>query len=87
MADGILAVLLHQLGKLNPENAPLLDASLADSTTLQDLNLDSLDTLQLAMELEDALHIEIEVVNLPETLTLARVAERLAQAKSTRLIT
>jgi acyl carrier protein len=52
---------------LSPENA--------SETTLGSLRLDSLDTLVLAMGLEDAFNIEIRVVDLPKDSTISQIAD------------
>ncbi|MBS0240172.1 MAG: hypothetical protein JSR89_17295 [Proteobacteria bacterium] len=77
MTSQVTSLLLDTIQALLPANAPRLDAESAHTVTLQSLNLDSLDTLKLAMDLEEALDMDIEIVNFPETLTLAELADRL----------
>ncbi len=78
MASQVTSLLLETIQALLPANAPRLDLESADKVTLQSLSLDSLDTLKLAMDLEEALDMDIEIVNFPETLTLAELADRLS---------
>ncbi len=54
---------------------------MATETTLESLQLDSLDTLVLAMGLEDALNIEIRVVDLPKNRTISELADYVAGFK------
>lgn len=49
----------------------------ASSTKIESLQLDSLDLLQFAMDVEDDLGIEIDVVEFPPDATLAEVAEHI----------
>lgn len=61
--------------KLHPE----IDLSIekASTTTIESLQLDSLDLLQFAMDVEDNLGIEIDVVEFPQDATIAEVAEHI----------
>lgn len=77
MASEVMSVLLETIQALLPADAARLDAAGAENVTLEALQLDSLDTLKLAMDLEEALGIDIEIVNFPLTLTLAELAEKL----------
>ncbi|MFA5957010.1 acyl carrier protein [Hyphomicrobium sp.] len=85
----VIAVLLDAVKVLAPAKALDLDKASAQRTTLRSLELDSLDTLQLAMNIEDALGVDIEIVDFPDTLTLAELAERLsrqiARAKNSKI--
>ena len=49
----------------------------ASTTTIESLRLDSLDLLQFAMDVEDDLGIEIDVVEFPPDATLAELAEHI----------
>jgi acyl carrier protein len=49
----------------------------ASTTTIESLQLDSLDLLQFAMDVEDDLGIEIDVVEFPPGATLAEVVEHI----------
>jgi acyl carrier protein len=53
----------------------------AAETTLESLQLDSLDTLVLAMGLEDAFNIEIGVADLPKSRTISEIADYVAALK------
>lgn len=79
MAADVTTVLFETIKALAPEKTSNLDVSSAQDITLQSLDLDSLDTLKLAMDLEDALEIGIEIVNFPDTLTLSELADRLSR--------
>ena len=78
MNPDIISVVIDKLRKLSPEKASDLTAKNAQFVTLQSLDLDSLDTLQLAMDIEDALGMTIEIVNFPATLTIGQLSEHLA---------
>jgi acyl carrier protein len=82
MTSDILSILLEKLKAVRPENAPSLSIEGAQFATLQSLDLDSLDTLQFAMDIETALEMDIEIVNFPDTLTIAQLAERLTVMKA-----
>lgn len=49
----------------------------AISTTIGSLKLDSLDLLQFAMEVEDALDLEINILEFPYDATLDKVARHI----------
>jgi acyl carrier protein len=80
MPADVTTTLLATIKALAPEKASDLDFASAQDTTLQSLDLDSLDTLKLAMDLEDALGLNIEFVDFPDTLTLSELADRLSGA-------
>jgi acyl carrier protein len=80
MAVDVTTTLLATIKALAPDKACDLDFASAQDTTLQSLDLDSLDTLKLAMDLEDALGLSIEFVDFPDTLTLSELADRLSCA-------
>ena len=75
----VIAVLLDVVKELAPGKAVGIDTASAQHTTLKSLELDSLDTLQLAMNIEDALGVDIEIVDFPDTLTLSELAVRLTR--------
>ena len=81
MTSDILSILLEKLKAMRPEDAPSLSIESAQFATLQSLDLDSLDTLQFAMDIESALDMEIEIVSFPDTLTIVQLAERLTVMK------
>jgi acyl carrier protein len=82
MTSDILSILLEKLKAVRPENAPGLSVESAQFATLQSLDLDSLDTLQFAMDIENALDMDIEIVSFPDTLTIVQLAEQLAVMKA-----
>jgi len=79
--EHILEVLYGQLRTLTVDERVRLAPELASETTIESLRLDSLDTLVLAMGLEDALNIQIEVKDLPKDRTLSEIADFLLSAK------
>ncbi|HVJ76492.1 MAG TPA: phosphopantetheine-binding protein [Hyphomicrobium sp.] len=79
MAVDVTTILFETIKALAPEKSSDLDAASAQNITLRSLDLDSLDTLKLAMDLEDALGVNIEIVNFPDSLTLSELAERLSR--------
>ncbi len=85
MTSQVTSLLLETIQALLPASAPQLDLKSAHDVTLQSLNLDSLDTLKLAMDLEEALDMDIEIVNFPETLTLAELGERLSAMRERKV--
>jgi acyl carrier protein len=58
-----------------------LRPEMASVTTLESLRLDSLDTLVLAMGLEDAFNIEIRVADLPKERTISEIADYVVSLK------
>lgn len=73
--EDILEVLYGQLRTLAVDERVKLAPELAAETTIESLRLDSLDTLVLAMGLEDALNIPIGVADLPKHRTLLEIAD------------
>lgn len=82
MSDQIFRILLAKLKEMRPEQSEALNVDSAADLTLEAMDFDSLDTLKLAMDLEDALGMTIETVNFPDTWTLAQLASRLNELKS-----
>ena len=58
-----------------------IPANQAQSRTLKDLGLDSLDLISLSMLLEDELKLSIDIDNLTETATLANLISGLQPIK------
>jgi acyl carrier protein len=77
----VLEVLYGQLRTLAIDERVKLAPELAADTTIESLRLDSLDTLVLAMGLEDALNISIGVEDLPKSRTLLEIADFVLSAK------
>ena len=80
--DYVLDVLCKQLRELEGLE---LTPEQAAKTNLQSLGLDSLATLQLAIALEDALDMEVEVMDLPQRLTILEIARRLQSNRRSRI--
>lgn len=78
MTTAVLTIVVDRLRPMRPECPGLESLEIARSITLGSLELDSLDTLQLAMELETALGLEIEVGDFHKDLTLSQLSEKLA---------
>jgi len=77
----VLEVLYGQLRTLAVDERVKLAPELAAETTIESLRLDSLDTLVLAMGLEDALNIPIGVEDLPKNRTLLEIADFVLSTK------
>jgi acyl carrier protein len=79
--DHVLEVLYGLLKDAAVDQRVDLRPEMARVTTLESLQLDSLDTLVLAMGLEDAFNIEIRVVDLPKNRTILQIADYVAGLK------
>lgn len=75
----VLPVLIEKLNDMRRGHSAALTGDEARTLTLADLNLDSLEMLQFAMDVEGALNIKIEVVDFPDTITLAQLADQLKE--------
>jgi acyl carrier protein len=75
--DEITAVLIEELGKIAPE----VDATRLDPNAdlREELDIDSMDFLNLVTALSDRLSIDIPEVDYPSLATLGRTAAYLAQ--------
>jgi len=79
--EHVLEVLYGLLKEAAVDERVELRPELATETTLESLQLDSLDTLVLAMGLEDAFNIEMRVVDLPKNRTISEIAEYVVNLK------
>ena len=77
----VLDVLYKQLRELGVDERVELVPERAAATTLESLRLDSLDMLQLAMGLEDAFNIKIEVADLRKNQTILQIADFVLRLK------
>ena len=77
----VLDVIYKQLKELAVDERVELAPERAAETTLESLRLDSLDTLQLAMSLEEALNIEIEVADLRKDQTILQIVDHVLGLK------
>jgi acyl carrier protein len=77
----VLQVLYKQLRELAVDERVKLEPELAADTTLESLRLDSLDTLVLAMGLEDALNVTIRVADLAKNRTILEIADYVLRLK------
>jgi acyl carrier protein len=73
--EHVLDILYGLLKEAAVDQSVDLRPEKAAETTLESLQLDSLDTLVLAMGLEDALNTEIRVVDLPKNRTISEIAD------------
>jgi len=78
MNDKVLNILEARLKAMFPEKAPLLDGADIGQVDFNALGLDSLDTLQFAMDMEETLNIDIEAVDFSGVSTLAALADSLS---------
>jgi acyl carrier protein len=78
--EDVLEVLYGLLKEATVDQRVNLKPEMAGETTLESLHLDSLDTLVLAMGLEDALNIEIRVADLPNR-TISEIADYVVSLK------
>ena len=76
--EQVLDVLYGLLKEAAVDQRVDLRPEMAKETTLESLQLDSLDTLVLAMGLEDAFNIEIRVGDLPKNRTILQIADHVA---------
>jgi acyl carrier protein len=75
--DEITAALIEELGKIAPESdADRLDP---DADLREELDIDSMDFLNLVTALSDRLCIEIPEIDYPSLATLAHATDYLAQ--------
>jgi acyl carrier protein len=79
--EDVLEVLYGLLKEATADQPVDLSPEKASETTLESLRLDSLDTLVVAMGLEDAFSVEIGVRDLPKDRTLSQIADYVAGLK------
>ena len=73
----ILSVIVNTLSSYQIEPDLVLVTNKATSTTIGSLGLDILDLLQFSMDVEDALDLEIDIVEFPDDATLDEVAKHI----------
>ncbi len=78
----ILSVIVDTLSNYQIDTDLDLGTNKAISTTIGSLGLDSLDMLQFALDVEDALDLEIDIVEFPDDATLDEVAKHIEQLHS-----
>jgi acyl carrier protein len=75
--DDITAVLIEELGRIAPEtDASGLDP---DADLREELDIDSMDFLNLVAALADRLRIDVPEIDYPQLATLSRAVEYLTQ--------
>ena len=77
--EDILAIMYEELGQLGTDERIVLSPDLAAQTKMEDLRLDSLDTLQFAMNLEEKFGLKLEVEDFPASSTLLEIANRIVE--------
>lgn len=77
----IARVLIEELKELTIDESVALDPENLSNITFGDLKVDSLETIQLAMSLEDRLGIEMEMSEFPKDATLAEFVDFIALQK------
>ena len=77
--DEIRAIVLRALGEIAPETEP---ARIDPAASLRDqLDLDSMDVLNLMIALHEALHVDIPETDYPKLATLNGAVEYLMQRR------
>jgi acyl carrier protein len=75
--DDITSVLIDELGRIAPETDPSrLDP---DADLREELDIDSMDFLNLVAALADRLRIDVPEIDYPQLATLGRAIDYLAQ--------
>jgi acyl carrier protein len=77
--EEVLDVLCKQLKALALNEVIELTPELAATTTLDSFSLSSLDTVQLALDLEDAFNIDVRAADLQKDHTILQIAEHLSK--------
>ncbi|MEO6607608.1 MAG: acyl carrier protein [Aestuariivirga sp.] len=77
----MVAVLVEKILVMKPDVIGILNIETAKSVSLKFLALDSLDVLQLAMEIEETFGMEIDVVDFPPEMTVEGLAAQLVTLK------
>ena len=75
------ALMIERLLAMKPALATRVSAETAGTVTLKSLGLDSLDTLEWAMEIEEAYDVVIETVDFDPNLTLSALSQHLEVLK------
>jgi acyl carrier protein len=78
---GILSDIYDELRERQTDPRVTLSIDSADQTTVEALGLDSLDMLQLVMDLEDKLGVSLTMEDFQGTSTLTQVAEHIFRLK------
>lgn len=71
----ILDAIYQALSRCNTHPAACLDITKSHLTSIESLALDSLDLLQFSMDVEEALDVEMDIVDFPAEATLQEVAD------------
>ena len=79
--SNLIAALVEKIIVMKPDLAGVVSVDAAKDVTLKSMALDSLDTLQLAMEIEETFDMEIDVVDFPPYLTIDGLASQLEALK------
>lgn len=77
--EKILSVMYEELKELQTDQRIVLSPDLASTTKMESLVLDSLETLQFVMNLEEKLGLKLEVEDFPKSSTLLEIADHIAE--------
>jgi acyl carrier protein len=82
--EEILKSIYAELGNLQTDPRVFLSVQSAGETTVEALNLDSLEKLNLVFDLQDRLGVPLTVADFPQASTLAQVADHILRLKEER---
>jgi acyl carrier protein len=82
--EDILSSIYEELGKLQTDPRVSLSVQSAAQTTVESLNLDSLELLNLVFDLQNRLGVSLTVADFAQASTLAQVAEHISRLKEER---
>ena len=79
--EELLCIMFNELEALQAEALIDLSLELAPETSFESLRLSSLDVLQLALTLEDKLHVSLGVGDFPNSSSLLDIADHILELK------
>lgn len=79
--SSIVQILIEEVKQLNISEELDINTETLEQITLEDLNIDSLETIHLAMSLEERLHIELEIMKFPKSVSLSDLAKLITHIK------
>lgn len=79
--SSIVQILIEEVKQLNISEELDINTETLEQITLEDLNIDSLETVHLAMSLEERLHIELEIMEFPNSVSLSDLAKLITHIK------
>jgi acyl carrier protein len=75
--EEILVIILAELGQMDVDKRITLSFENADKITFENLRIDSLESLQFALNLENRFGIDLEITAFPKDASLAELADYL----------